>query len=147
MLFHFMNFQHQSFNPCSSELVAASTGIWRNDVFLAYLQCRSDAALTQAASALVASFVATLRSAFRLQRRHADNTTTSTDSPNGPAHSFLSQLAQVGYLFVWESLLSTVGNEYGMIDDMHVAIKVKHVLLALPLPDVAWCLLEHCHTL
>ncbi len=44
---------------------------------------------------------------------------------NGPAYGFLRQLASTGYLFVWESLLSTVGHEYGMIEDMHVAIKAR----------------------
>ena len=32
---------------------------------------------------------------------------------------------EIGFLLVWESLLSCAGSEFGMIDDMHVAVQAS----------------------
>lgn len=42
---------------------------------------------------------------------------------------FLDQLLEVGFLVHWESLLSTIGDETGMLDDFFIAIHDANNLL------------------
>ncbi len=93
-------------------------------VVFCWAQLRADGAVCQAASALVASFVSNIRAALHVQRR-ATMAGITAGAPVAPAWSYLSQLESLGFMFMWESLLSTVGNEYGMLDDMHVAVQVR----------------------
>ncbi len=105
-------------------------------------QMRSDAVVCQAASALVASFVALLRHAIRSMRSQAAATALRETGPalaagsgeswvvefvrRSDGYRYLEQLAEVGFLLIWESLLSCAGSECGMIDDMHVAVQVRY---------------------
>lgn len=50
---------------------------------------------------------------------------------------FVAQLVEIGFLCHWESLLSTIGSEYGMLEDFIVAIHdLNNMKLKVPLPLV-----------
>lgn len=114
-------------------------------------QRRADIAVCQAVSALVACFVSQMRAAFKLQRlygaersrgKHVGVSTGAgqgTDVGEGPGYGYLKQVSTLGFMFIWESLLSTVGNEYGMLDDMQVAITVQIVLCCCQLAKLLFC--------
>ena len=53
---------------------------------------------------------------------------------------FVAQLVEIGFLCHWESLLSTIGSEYGMLEDFIVAIHdLNNMKLKVLLPFVlAW---------
>lgn len=42
---------------------------------------------------------------------------------------FLEQLLEVGFLVHWESLLSTIGDEAGMLDDFIIAIHDANTIM------------------
>lgn len=67
------------------------------------LNNRHDIVFSQALSTLVTSFVLKLSQCLTQP-------------------SFMAQLVDVGFLMHWESLLSTMGDELGMLDDFIVAI-------------------------
>lgn len=71
--------------------------------FLDEIEHRRDVTFSQACTILVTAFVSSLR-------LHSKN------------QLFLNQLSSIGYLAQFESLLSTHGNEMGMIEDMAQAI-------------------------
>jgi len=64
---------------------------------------RHDVVFAQALSTLITSFIGKL-------------------NQNVAISSFLAQLVEVGFLMHWESLLSTLGDELGMLEDFIVAI-------------------------
>lgn len=70
---------------------------------------RHDIAFTQAVSTVVTSFI------LQLQNSILDN-------------AFLIQLQQIGFLLHWESLLSTHGDEIGMLEDFIVVMQNINVL-------------------
>ncbi|XP_065884810.1 inositol polyphosphate-4-phosphatase type I A-like [Dysidea avara] len=70
---------------------------------------RHDIAFTQAVSTVVTSFI------LQLQSSILDN-------------AFLIQLQQIGFLLHWESLLSTHGDEIGMLEDFIVVMQNINVL-------------------
>ena len=83
------------------------------------LKHRHDIVFSQAVTTVATSFV------FKLTQSMA-------------VSSFLAQLIEVGYLMHWESLLSTMGDELGMLEDFIVAIhdlnNVKFKVCALEVP-------------
>ncbi|EQC34473.1 hypothetical protein SDRG_07802 [Saprolegnia diclina VS20] len=74
------------------------------------VKLRMDVCFSQALSALVASFVRKIELALQ-----------SPDMQKG--ESILNQLSRIGFLFQVESLLSTHGNEIGMLEDMAAAVE------------------------
>ncbi|OQS06526.1 inositol-3,4-bisphosphate 4-phosphatase [Thraustotheca clavata] len=74
------------------------------------VKLRMDVCFSQALTALVACFVRKIELAFQ-----------SPDSTKGEL--ILNQLSRIGFLFQVESLLSTHGNEIGMLEDMSAAVE------------------------
>ena len=57
--------------------------------------------------------------------------------------SFLSQLMDVGFLMHWESLLSTNGDEQGMLEDFIIAIHdINNVKFKVSPPSLPSCILK-----
>ncbi len=67
------------------------------------LNNRHDIVFSQAVTSVVTSFLVKLTQCLAIP-------------------SFLTQLVNVGFLVHWESLLSTMGDELGMLEDFIVAI-------------------------
>ena len=50
---------------------------------------------------------------------------------------FVAQLAEIGFLCHWESLLSTTGEEIGMLEDFIVAVHdINNIKLRVWLPNL-----------
>ncbi|CAE7549095.1 INPP4A [Symbiodinium sp. KB8] len=109
-------------------------------------QFRLDSTVIQASSALMACFVENLRQALTecwrtaaevYERRHChpnpDDASLAVDPENAEGYLTLRQYADVGFLLIWESLLSTQGKELGMLDDFQVcgAVEPMHESLCL----------------
>ncbi|KAH9140161.1 hypothetical protein AeRB84_015544 [Aphanomyces euteiches] len=80
-----------------------------------FIKIRKDVCFSQALTALVASFVRKVEMALQHSNPHVGD-------------MMLLQWSELGFLFQVESLLSTHGNEIGMIEDMSVALDMLSVV-------------------
>jgi hypothetical protein len=133
-------------------VAALVTGCQPYSICVHVFQRRADIAVCQAVSALVACFVSQMRAAFKLQRLHAASdracakpaaglSSDAREVGEGPGFGYLKQVSSLGFMFIWESLLSTVGSEYGMLDDMQVAITVTSTVVPCDCVCVRVCVL------
>jgi hypothetical protein len=86
---------------------------------------RMEASTTQAMCAMVAAFQQRVELAMML-----------ANSAEG--EGILKQMAEVGFLIQYESLLSTMGNELGMLGDTYCAIKSLALFAFRLVPESKW---------